>query len=176
MISSKKLRTIKVTSKAIKVKAINRSGRNMLNKVPSSLRRKKSNPITFKIKKPLSDEQEYNEEIVTESSIIENQNNTQRISISHYNFKTRFHKQLAIPYKTVKKPFMPIKELIISKEGILSKKSSSLLRAWRDRKCKLEDQQFLIYKKPETGLLLGVIDFRRFPVTLSKCLSSLTFT
>eukprot|EP00826_Nyctotherus_ovalis_P002756 TRINITY_DN10554_c0_g1_i6.p2 TRINITY_DN10554_c0_g1~~TRINITY_DN10554_c0_g1_i6.p2 ORF type:complete len:188 (+),score=38.60 TRINITY_DN10554_c0_g1_i6:367-930(+) len=151
-------------------KALNKSSCSKLSKLPQKLRRKQSDPGTFKAKKPLTDEVE---EIVTEASIVETKSNTQKVAISHYNFKTKFNKQFGI---ALKKPCIAIKGLTNPMEGTLSKKSSSLLSSWKNRQCKIEDSQFLIYKRQETGLLLGVVDFRRFPVTLSKFPSSLTFT
>lgn len=160
----------KILSTCSNTKTLNKSSCSKLSRLPQKLRRKRSDPGTFKVKKPLADEVE---EIVTEASIVETKSKTQKVAISHYNFKTKFNKQFGT---TSKKPCIVIKGLTNPMEGTLSKKSSSLLNSWKNRQCKIEDGQFLIYKRQETGLLLGVADFRRFPAILIKFPSSLTFT
>lgn len=62
------------------------------------------------------------------------------------------------------------------KEGRLEKKSSSLLTSWKEKHCRVGNSQFMFFKNLQTGLMSGLVDFRRVPAGIVYDVSVLTFT
>ncbi len=62
------------------------------------------------------------------------------------------------------------------KEGMLEKKSSGLIYAWKQKHCRVGNSQYLIIKNAGTGLLSGFIDFTRTRVEIKSDPCDLAFT
>ena len=62
------------------------------------------------------------------------------------------------------------------KEGYLEKQSRSLLDAWKRKYCRVGHSQFLFYRNLDTGLLSGLIDFRKVQTLVTSDKPARTFT
>ena len=116
---------------------------------------------------------EASEENVTEKSIIAVRRGTHENMISHPDLKMLFVKQKENFVKAAETGEKVAHDFI---EGYLDKKSSGLLTSWKTTYCRISCNQYLIFKNVQTGLLSGVLDFKKAPVTLSSRPESLTFT
>ncbi len=62
------------------------------------------------------------------------------------------------------------------REGQLEKRSTSLLTSWKDKYCRAGHSQFMFFRNLQSGLLSGLVDFRRIPARLTNDRAALAFT
>lgn len=169
---------MKPTPKSLRrMKSIPSTNMNINNRRRRSIPSNRSSPNNLILKvvsmKYLSKKKipKCEEETTVDSSIMEIKRSTNRQNFFKYNFKSEFRKN----YISSTKRICGKCDIEFFKEGILNKKTNGLLSGWKRKRCKIYNDQFLIYKNYDTGLLSGIIDFTLFPVTIIKDANLLTF-
>jgi len=121
---------------------------------------------------------ENRQEDVTELSFIHNHKEIHENMIVNQNLKMMFVQRKENIGKLQTDLIHEISKIKINdfKEGLIEMRGNGLLKSWKSKFCRISCSQFLIFKNLQTGLLSGIIDFKRIRTTLTADSDSLTFT